>query len=183
MNIQRIEYVIKQIEQSKNYKDFTKLLSLEERKQFINFLLSETEESINFMDEHPMLNDENFAGNLFTEDEAEDIYNNEFNELSEEKKVVIILNFKSDNLKLKYLQSLAKDDDKAEIIVSLKDDNLKVKYLDILPDLTPSFFSTNYRVQVIESLKDDDLKLKCLQSLAKDSDKVEIIVSEFMSSF
>ncbi len=50
MNTHRIEKVLKQIEESKNYKDFTKLLLFEERKQLVQFL-TENEESDDFIDE------------------------------------------------------------------------------------------------------------------------------------
>ena len=63
MNIQRIENVLSQIEINRNYKDFTNLLSLEERKQLIYYI--ETDPTLVSEIINKFKND-NFIINYFT---------------------------------------------------------------------------------------------------------------------
>ena len=199
MNTHRIEKVLKQIEESKNYKDFTKLLLFEERKQLVQFL-TENEESDDFIDEYPIINDDDLLINFFTEEEAAEIYSNDFHKLNEEFKCIVMCNLSLNQIKKafkkympddevvrlvlikipsdkeriefveKYLQNLPNNEKISALALSLNNDNLKLQYLYIIPN-------EYNKARVLESLKDDNLKLKYLDILESDYIKADVITS------
>ena len=193
MNIHKIEEVLKQIEENKNYKDFTKLLSYEKRKKLLQ-LLTEREE-VNTLDDNLLIN-------YFTEEEATDIYNNEFYKLNADFKYVLMCNLNlrqvkeifedhtinnvpekvirsiliklsSDEEKIEFVEKYFKnlsnyEEIKVHVFASLKDDNLKLKYLDIITD-------DNLKLQYLDRISDDNLKLKYIGSIIGDNYKSYVL--------
>ena len=66
MNTQRIDNVLEKMKESKNYKDFTNLLSFDERKYIFYHLES-------YAETYSFIASSNFCSNIFKEEEAEEI--------------------------------------------------------------------------------------------------------------
>ena len=199
MNIHRIENVLKQIEENKNYKDFTRLLSYEERKKLLHFL-TESEENDDFSYNYPVVNDDDLFINFFTEEEAKDIYSNDFYKLNDNFKSVLMCNLSPNQAKEafkeyipdeevvryvliklssdeeriefveKHLQNLSNHEKITALALSLDSDKLKLEYLDRIIDEYD-------KVRVLKSIKDDMLKLQHLYTIKSDYMKTDIIAS------
>ena len=158
MNIQRIENILSQIEANGNYKDFTNLLSLEERKQLIYYIETDptlVSEVIN------KFKDDNFITNYFTEEEAANIYNNEFNELSELSKNIVICNL-SLILAKEALKKYTPDVEIIRLILKkLSSDSEKMEF--IKPYLSNLSDYDKFRIYA-RSLDEIDSKLLCMKT-------------------
>ena len=168
--------VLNEVIRTNNFNLISQNLSFEEK----NWLTSAIENIKSVIDE---LDEENqqilykvgfevIIKKLYKENELSLVLQN-FDNLSEESKALIISSIPNDELKVKYLDKLTDEYYKYRVIFSFKSDELKVKYLDKLTD-------EYYKYRVIFSFKSDELKLKCLDKLTNEN-YISKIISYFES--
>ena len=131
--------VLNEVIRTNNFNLISQNLSFEEK----NWLTSAIENIESVIDE---LDEENqqilykvgfevIIKKLYKENELSLVLQN-FDNLSEESKALIILSMPSDELKVKYLDKLTNEENKCYIISSFTSDELKIKYLDKITDET-----------------------------------------------
>ena len=168
--------VLNEVIRTNNFNLISLNLSFEEK----NWLTSAIENIESVIDE---LDEENqqilykvgfevIIKNLYKENELSLVLQN-FDNLSEESKALIILSMPSDELKVKYLDKLTNENYIGNIISYFESDELKIKYLDKLTD-------EKYKSIVISSFESDELKIEYLDKLTDERYKTSVI-SKFKS--
>lgn len=165
MNIQRIESVLSQIEKSGNYEDFTNLLSLEERKQFLHYIETNEEFLEQLDDKYSTLfdddSDENLFKYCFKEEEAANIYHNEFDELGELFKAIVVCNLNL-NLAKEALKKYMYDNIYIiiDVLKKFPSDEERIEFITTyLSDLTDV---QKFKIYAL-SLEKVDFKLLCMK--------------------
>lgn len=156
MNTQRIDNVLEKMKESKNYKDFTNLLSFDERKYIFYHLES-------YAETYSFIASSNFCSNIFKEEEAEEIYNNEFNELDGLLKQILICSLNIDLAK-EVIKKIAEPDTSivySSFLAKLSSDKERIEWINNT-DLSyldaGSIFSL-----LVSNLEDFDLKLEYMK--------------------
>ena len=168
--------VLNEVIRTNNFNLISQNLSFEEK----NWLTSAIENIESVIDE---LDEENqqilykvgfevIIKKLYKENELSLVLQN-FDNLSEESKALIILSMPSDELKVKYLDKLTNEENKCYIISSFTSDELKIKYLDKITDETKK----NY---IISNFTSDELKMQGLDKLTNEA-FIYGIISKFTS--
>ena len=165
--------VLNEVIRTNNFNLISQNLSFEEK----NWLTSAIENIESVIDE---LDEENqqilykvgfevIIKNLYKENELSLVLQN-FDNLSEESKALIILSMPSDELKVKYLDKLTNENYIGNIISYFESDELKIKYLDKLTN-------ENYKYRVVSSFESDELKVKYLDKLTDEGYILDVISS------
>lgn len=206
MNTQRIDNVLKQMEESKNYKDFSNLLSFDERKYLFYNIFS-------YADLYPTVVDSIIWSNIFKEEEAEEIYKNDFNELDDLLKQILVglLNIDLAKEAIKkidkpdiytvypsFLAKLSSDEERIEwinnadlsylederifalLVSSLENLDLKLEYMKNHPEYKYAFKT------IINTITDDEEIKKTIdfykKNISKENDyNIVIMIKQFNS--
>ena len=168
--------VLNEVIRTNNFNLISQNLSFEE-KNWLTSAIENIESVIDELDEENQqilyeIGYETIIKNLYKENELSLVFQN-FDNLSEESKALIILLIPNDELKVKYLDKVTNENYISNIISNFESDELKIKYLDKLTD-------ENYIFTVIFSFKSDELKIKYLDKL---TNKYHIfnVISSFKS--
>lgn len=205
IDTQRIDNVLKQMEESKNYKDFSNLLSFDERKYFFYNMPS-------YADLYPIVGSILWS-NIFKEEEAEEIYKNDFNELDDLLKQILVglLNVDLAKEAIKkidepdiymvypsFLAKLSSDEERIEwinnadlsyledgeifalLVSSLENLDLKLEYMKNHPEYK-HYFKT-----IINTITDDEEIKKTIdfykKNISKENDyNIVIMIKQFNS--
>lgn len=205
MNTQRIDNVLKQMEESKNYNDFSNLLSFDERKYFFYNIPS-------YADLYPTVGSILWS-NIFKEEEAEEIYKNDFNELDDLLKQILVglLNIDLAKEAIKkidkpdiytvypsFLAKLSSDEERIEwinnadlsyledgeifalLVSSLENLDLKLEYMKNHPEYKYAFKT------IINTITDDEEIKKTIdfykKNISKENDyNIVIMIKQFNS--
>ena len=156
MNTQRIDNVLEKMKESKNYKDFTNLLSFDERKYIFYHLES-------YAETYSFIASSNFCSNIFKEEEAEEIYNNEFNELDGLLKQILICSLNIDLAK-EVIKKIAEPDTSivySSFLAKLSSDKERIEWINNT-DLSYLDAGSIF-VLLVSNLEDFDLKLEYMK--------------------